>query len=73
MTPSFLIDEHPLTNRSRSRSTGNVRTRARSLSLPARAPQTSLPKLTTAHAPAKKAPKPLQSNLINPVVAAKSP
>ena len=73
MTPSPLIDDHPRTNRSRSRSTGNVRTRARSLILPARAPQTSLPKVTPPRAPAKTALKPLQSKLIKPAAAAKSP
>ena len=45
MMPSPSIDHRPRTNRSRRRSAGNARTRARCSILCARAPQMSLPKL----------------------------
>ena len=77
MMPSPSIDDRPPTNRSRSRSTGNVRTRARRSILRHRRSQTSLPKITSARAslygPAKPTPKPLEFTLIKSAAAAKSP
>jgi hypothetical protein len=77
MMPSPSIDHRPRTNRSRSRSAGNARTRARCSILCARAPQMSLPKLTPApqspYAPAKQVPKPIHSKFIKSAAAAKSP
>ena len=76
MTPSPLIDDRTRTNRSRRRSTGNARARAKPLSLSALTPQTS-PRNALAcqspYSPAERLPQPLQSKLIKPAAATKSP
>jgi len=77
MMASPSIDNRAHTNRSRRRSASNAPTCARSPVLHARPSHASLPKPAPARqspcAPAKRVPKPLQSKLIKPVAAAKSP
>ena len=76
MTPSPLIDDRTRTNRSR-RTTGNARARAKPLSLSALTPQTSPrnapPARQSPYSPAERLPQPLQSKLIKPAAATKSP
>ena len=77
MTPSPLIDDRTRTNRSRRRSTGNARARARSQFLSALTPQTSPrnapPARQSPYSQAERSPQPLQSKLIKPAAATKSP
>ena len=77
MMPSPLIDHRPRTNRSRSRSTGNARARARLQSLRSRtanvASQRSRQPVNRRTPRQNDVPKPLQSKLIKPAAATKSP
>ena len=77
MTPSPLIHDCPRTNRCRSRSTGNARTRAKSPILPTLDAQTLLQNATpdprSPYSSADQSSQPLQSKLFNLVAAAKFP
>jgi hypothetical protein len=77
MTPSPLIDDRTRTSRSRRGSTGNARARARAPILSALTPKTSPrnapPARQSPYSPAERLPQPLQSKLIKPAVATKSP
>ena len=68
MTPSPLIDDRTRTNRSLRRSTDNARARAKPLSLSGAPPARQSP-----YSPAEQLPQPLQSKLIKPAAATKSP
>ena len=76
MTPSPLIDDRTCTNRSRRRSTGNARARAKPPFLSAFTPQASprnTPPARWPYSPAQRSPHPLQSKPIKPTAATKSP
>jgi hypothetical protein len=77
MTPSPLPHDWPHTNRSRRHLTATVHPRGRPPILSARTPQTSPRNAASVrqspYSPAEPSPQPLQSKLINPGVATKSP
>lgn len=77
MTPSASINDRSRTNRSRRRSTSNARARAGPLILPALAPHASLtnapPVRQSPFSRIKRSPQLLQSKLIKPAAATKSP
>ena len=77
MIPSPLINDRTPTNGPRRRSTGNAGTRDKSPILPVLQPQTSPrnapPAFQATHSPAKRSLQPLQSTLIKPAAAPKSP
>ena len=72
-----LIDDRTRTNRSRRRSTGNARARVRPPILSALTPKTSRrnapPARQSPYSPAERSYQPLQSKLIKPAAATKSP
>ena len=77
MIPSPLINDRTPTNGPPRRSTGNAGTRDKSPILPVLQPQTSPrnapPACQATHSPAKRSLQPLQSTLIKPAAAPKSP
>ena len=77
MIPSPLIDDRTRTNRCRMRSIGKACARAKPPFLSALTTQTSSrntpPARQSPYSPAKRLPQPLQSKLIKPAAATKSP